>query len=66
MWIVNLRRQHLGQLIAVIAEQLVQPYRMDTAFSQVEINLLLPNRLRVFKIERSKLHDNYQVPEIRS
>ena len=56
MRIVDLGGQQLGHLFPVITQQVIEAYRVNAALSQVYINLLLPQRLCVFKIERRKRH----------
>jgi hypothetical protein len=45
-----------GKLVLVVAQQLLEPYRVHPAFGQVDVNLLFPDGLRVFEIKRRKLH----------
>ncbi len=55
--IIDLRRQQGRELVLVVAEQLIQPDRMDAGLRQVDIDLLFPDGLRVFEVERRKFHE---------
>lgn len=54
--IVDFCGQQRGKLVLVVTEQLVQANGMHATFCQVDINLLFPNGLGVFKIERRESH----------